>query len=206
MNIPRRTPDGLNQRALRTQKALFIRIQNRHQRHLWNIQALTQQVNPHQHVKFAQTQIANDFHPLHGVNIRMQIAHFHPVVIQIISQILRHALGQRGDQHTLAQANANANLAQYVVNLRTRRTHLNLRIDQAGRTHDLLSHRIGFLFFIVRRRGRNKHRLAHFAFKLLEFQRAIVQRTRQTKTIIHQIFLARAIAFIHRAQLPHHDV
>ena len=84
VDVARRAADGLDQRAFRTQEALFIRIQDRHQRHLRHIQPLTQQVDPHQHVKLAKTQVADDFHALDGVDIRVQIAHALAVLLKVL--------------------------------------------------------------------------------------------------------------------------
>ena len=42
IQIPRRTPDGLNQRALRAQEAFLVRIQDRHERDLRHVQPLSQ--------------------------------------------------------------------------------------------------------------------------------------------------------------------
>ncbi|MNT58990.1 hypothetical protein D3C72_1964620 [compost metagenome] len=41
VDVTRRTANGLNKRALGAQEALFIGIQNRHQRYLWHIQAFS---------------------------------------------------------------------------------------------------------------------------------------------------------------------
>ena len=41
-----------------TQKAFLVRIQNRHQRHLGQVQPFAQQVDADQHIEFAATQIA----------------------------------------------------------------------------------------------------------------------------------------------------
>ena len=41
----------LNQGTVGTQEALFVRIQNHHQRHLRDVQALSQQVNTDQNIK-----------------------------------------------------------------------------------------------------------------------------------------------------------
>ena len=46
--------DGLYQRALRAQKALFVGIQNRHQAHLWNVQPLAQEVDADQDIECAK--------------------------------------------------------------------------------------------------------------------------------------------------------
>ena len=56
--------NGLNQRTLGPQKALLVRIKNGHQRNLRQVQALPQQVHPHQHVVFAIAQILENLDPL----------------------------------------------------------------------------------------------------------------------------------------------
>ena len=54
---------------------------------------------------------------------------------------------------------------------------------------------------VLRRRCRNEDRLARNDFVFLELERPIVQRRRQPETVVHQIFLARPVAFVHRADL-----
>jgi len=51
VQVTRRPADGLDQAALGAQKALLVRVQNRHQRHLGDVDALAQQVDAHQHIK-----------------------------------------------------------------------------------------------------------------------------------------------------------
>ena len=110
VDVTRRTADGLDQGAFRTQEALFVRIQNRHQRDFRHIQTFSQQVDPHQHVKLAQTQIADNLHALHGVDIRVQIAHLLAVLFEILGEVFRHALGERGHQHALVDSGTSADL------------------------------------------------------------------------------------------------
>ncbi len=94
--------DGLDQRGFTAQEALLVRIQDRHQRYLGNIQALPQQVDAHQHIEFAQAQIPDQLHTLNGVHIVVHIPDTHAEVFQIGGEILRHLLGEGGHQHPLA--------------------------------------------------------------------------------------------------------
>ena len=71
--VPGGAADGLDQGGFAAQEALLVRIQDRHQRNLGNIQALPQQVDAHQHVEFAQAQVADDLHALDGVHIVVHI-------------------------------------------------------------------------------------------------------------------------------------
>ena len=87
--------DRLDQRRLRTQEAFLIRIQDRYQRNLRNIQPLPQKVNANQHVEHIQTHIPDDLRPLQRVNVGMQVLYPDPHFTHIIGQILRHPLRQR---------------------------------------------------------------------------------------------------------------
>ena len=138
-----RTPDGLDQAALGAQEALLVGIQDGHQRHLGNVQALAQQVDAHQHVEDAQAQVADDLDALDRVDVGMQVAHPHLVIGQEVGEILGHALGERGDQHPMSPGHPGRDLGEHVVNLRGGRSHLDFGVDQAGGTHHLLDHLAG---------------------------------------------------------------
>ena len=58
------TAYGLDQAGLAAEEALLVRIQNGHQRDLRQIQALTQQVDAHQHVKFRHAQVTQNLRSL----------------------------------------------------------------------------------------------------------------------------------------------
>ena len=47
-------------------------------------------------------QVADDLDPLQRVDVGVQVAHLHAVLGQVVGQVLRHALGQRGHQHARA--------------------------------------------------------------------------------------------------------
>ena len=54
VDVPRRAADRLDQRALRAQEAFLVRVENRDQRHLGNVESFAQQVDADQHVEFAR--------------------------------------------------------------------------------------------------------------------------------------------------------
>jgi hypothetical protein len=93
-----RAADGLDQGPLRAQKALLVGVEDGDQRHLRHVEPLAQQIDAHQDVELTQAQVADDLHPLDGVDVRVQVAHPHPVVGQVVGQVLCHAFGQGGDQ------------------------------------------------------------------------------------------------------------
>ncbi len=201
VHIARRAADGLDERTGGAQKALLVRIENGHQRHLGNVQPLAQQVDAHQHVEHAQPQVAQNFHPLHRVDVGVQIAHLHAVFVEIVGELLGHALGERRDQHALAFVHPQANLTEHVVHLAAGRPHLDERVHQPGGPHHLLHHLIRVLAFIVCRGGGDKHGLPHLALEFGKLERPVVQRRRQPKAVVHQGLLARAVAVVHAVEL-----
>ena len=90
----------------RAQEAFLVRIEDRDQRHLGHVEAFAQQVDAHEHVELAEAQVADDLHALHGLHVRVQVTHLHAVLVQVLGEILGHALGERGDQHALVLRHA----------------------------------------------------------------------------------------------------
>ena len=128
----------------------------------------------------------------------MHVVDLNASVEQVIGQILGHALGERGHQHALLAHHALANLVLKIVNLASDRTHIDLGVEQAGRTNVLANPQL-----IVARRGRNIDELGDPRLKLIETKRAVIECRRQTKTMLHQRHLTRAVTFVHAADLRH---
>ena len=78
VHVPRRAADGLDQRAGRTQEAFLVRIQNRDQRHLRQVQTFAQQVDADQHVELAAPQVAQDLDAVERRYLRVQVAQCTP--------------------------------------------------------------------------------------------------------------------------------
>ena len=90
-------------RAFRAQEALLVGIEDRDERHLGQVEPLAQQVDADEHVELAEAQIANDLRALDRLDVGVQVAHAHAVLLEIVRQVLGHALRQRRDQHALAE-------------------------------------------------------------------------------------------------------
>ena len=206
MGVAGRPADGLDQRALVAQEALLVGIEDRHQGDLRNIQALPQQVDAHQHIELAQAQVADDLHPLHGIDVRVQVAYPHVMLVQVLGKVLGHALGQGGHQHPLFYGGAQADLREQVVHLGGGRADLQLRVEQAGGAHHLLHHLAGVLRLVGTRRRRDEDGLGADRLPLLELHGAVVQRRGEPEAVLHQGLLAGAVALVHAPHLGNADV
>ena len=133
----------------------------------------------------------------------MHVIDLNAGIKQMVGQVLGHALGERGHQHALLARHALANLVLKIVNLPTNRTNVDLGVEQTGRTNNLLNVVLANPQLIVARRGRNVDELGNPRLKLIKTKRAVIECRRQTKTMLHQRHLTRAVAFVHAADLRH---
>ena len=139
-DVARGPADGLDQRRAGAQEALLVGVQDRHQRHLGQVETLPQQVDADQHVVVAPAQLAQQLDPAQRVHFGVQVAHPDAVLQQVVGEVLGHLLGQRGDQHPLVALGAQPDLVHQVVDLALGRLDHHLGVDQAGRPDDLLDH------------------------------------------------------------------
>ena len=94
------------------EEAFLVRVHDGHQRNLGQIQPLPEEVDPDQHVKFAQTQIAQDLHALHSIYLGVNKAYPYTQIAQVFGQLLSHALSQGGHQYPLLLRNPLPRLVQ----------------------------------------------------------------------------------------------
>ena len=202
IEVARGTPGRLDQRGPRTQVALLVRVEDGDQRDLRDVEALAQQVDADEAVELAEAQITDEGDAVEGVDVRVQVAHAQPELLVVLGQVFRHPLGERRDQHSLLAIGARSDLVQQVVHLIARRPHGDLGIREAGGTNHLLGHGVvGQPHLVVAGRRRDVHRLLHEPCELLESQRSIVERRRETEAVLDERLLARAVAVVHAADL-----
>ena len=200
------TADRLHQRGLTAQETLLVGIQDRHEGHLGQVQALPQQVDADQHVEVPEAQVAQDLDARQGVHLAVHVAHPHPHLQQVLGEILGHLLRERRDQHPRPGGNPLADHLLQVVDLTLRGLHHHLGVHQAGGTHDLLDHPLRHRQFVRPRRGRQEHHLAHPLHDLVEPERPVVGCRRQAEAVLDEGALAAAVARVLPVQLRNGDV
>ena len=175
-HISRGAADGLNQRTIGPQESFLVGIQYRHQRNLWQIKPLAQQVDADYYVNLAFTQLAQELDAPQRVDIGMQIFDFDAFVEQVIGQVLCHLLGECRDQRTLVLGYAILDFGEQVVDLPFDRSDLNLRIQQAGGTDDLFDHAVGEPELVITRGRRQIDGLSDSLKEFVPFERTVVHR------------------------------
>ena len=138
IDVARGAADGLDQRRLAAQEAFLVGVEDGDQRAFGNVEAFAQQVDADQRVEGAEPQVADDLDTLQRVDVGMHVADADALLVQILGEVFGHALGQHGDQRAVTLARDLPHLADEVVDLWARRPDVDRRIDQPGRTDDLL--------------------------------------------------------------------
>jgi hypothetical protein len=200
-HVSRGAADGLDQRRARTQEAFLVRVQDRHQRHLGQVETLTQQVDADENVVLPQPQLTQQLHPPQRVDLGVQIPHPNSLLQQVIRQVLRHLLRQRRHEHPLVPRLAQPDLVDQIVDLPLRPLHDHLGVDQPRRPDDLLDVPIGLRQLVRPRRRGQVDRLLDPLQELLEPQRPVVHRRRQPEAVLDQRPLPRHVALVHAADL-----
>ena len=192
---------GLDQAGLTAEEALLIRVQNGNQTHLRDIQALTQQVNAHQHVKLAQAQIPDDLHALNGADVMVHIPAADAGIGEVIGQIFRHFLGQGGHQAALALGDLGVDLADQIVDLTLHRANEDFRVQQTRGPDDLFHHLPRPLPLVITGGGGDIDPLVDSVRKLLKFQGPVIKGRGQAEAVIHQGLFPGPVPTVHGPHL-----
>ena len=192
----------LDEGALGAEETLLVGVQDRHERHLGDVQPFPQEIDADEAVELAHPKIADDLHPLQGVDVRMEVLHPDAEVPVVGGQVLRHPLRQRRHQDPLAAFGPRPDLSQKVVHLAGHRLHDDLRVHQARRPDDLLHDMTGGPAHLEdRRRRRNIDPLVVEGIELIEAKRPVVEGRGEPETVVDQSFFPRPVAPVHPDEL-----
>ena len=186
VGIARRPADGLDQRGLRAQEALLVRVQDSHQGYLRQVQPLSEQVNAHQHVELAQPQVPDDLHALDGVDVVVHIPHPDACALEVVGEALRHLLGEGGHQHPFVPGGSLGDLPDEVVDLPVHRADLHPGVQEPRGPDDLLHNLARAGPLVLAGGGGDIHHLVEPFFKLVELQRAVIEGAGQAEAVLHQ--------------------
>ena len=95
----------------RAEEALLVGVEDGHQRHLGQVEALPQQVDADEHVELAEPEVAEDLDALDRVDVGVEVPDPQALLEQVVGEVLGHLLGERGDEHPLVVLRAAAGSA-----------------------------------------------------------------------------------------------
>ena len=196
------TASGLGEASVASEKTLFVRIHDRHEAHLRQVQSFAEEVDTHQHVDRSVPQFPQDFHSIQRLDVGVDVAAFDAQAFEVLREFLGHSFGQCGHQDALVVGQRFPDLHHQIVDLVVTGTNVNGRIEQPrGANHLLHHHAFGTFELEVRRGGAHVNGLVDDAVKFLVGEGAVVQSGGQSKAMVDQIDLARPVATEHGANL-----
>ena len=137
----------------------------------------------------------------------MYISVAHADTVEVLGELLRHTLGEGGDQHSLIGAHTFIDLFEHIVDGVIHLTHNDFRVEEACGTYELLDDgALTLLQLIVGRGGAHIDGLSGELLELREGEGAVVDSGRQAEAILHKGLLTGTVAAIHRAYLGYGDV
>ena len=104
----------------------------------------------------------------------MQILDLDASFEKIVGQVLGHLLGECGDQRAFVPCHPVLDLGKQVIDLAFHRTHVDLRVDKAGRSDDLFDHAIAQAELVIARSRGQVNRLADPLLEFRPFERTVV--------------------------------
>ena len=177
---------GLDKGRLGAKVALLVGVKYGYQADLRQVQSLPEEVDAHDHVVHAQAEVPKYLAALEGVYLRVEVVGLDVHLLEVVRQLLGHALSEGGDQAPLALLHAIPYLVQQVVYLSLGGLHLDGGVQEAGRSDDLLHHLLAMSILVGAGSGRYVYHLVEVLLDLLEAERAIVQRRRQPEPEVHK--------------------
>src|SRR5208337_29247 len=176
VHVPRRSPDDLDQAPCVPEESFLVRVENADKPDLGDIKALAQEVDPHQHVEFAEPELADDLGAFQRLDLRVEVAGADTPVCEVLGKFLGKFFGERGHQYTVATFDGLFHLAYHIERLPFGWPDFDCRIDEAGWPDDLLDHLCRVPEFVGAGCRRDKDDLPHILLELVEFQGPVVER------------------------------
>ena len=97
--------------------------------------------------------------------------------------------------------NCFVDFADKIINLSFDRAHIDIRVEQACRSYNLLCPKKFVRLLILARGGGDEHDLIDVLLELFEIERTVIQSARQTEPIVDESGLAAPVTIVHRADL-----
>ena len=201
------TTGSLGEGAVVAEEALLVGVKDGDKRHLRQVEPLTEEVDPDQHVEVSPPKPLHDLHTADRHHLAVEVLRLDPEVGEVLRQLLRQPFRQGGDEHPLIPLNAGIDLIDEVIDLILGRANLYPRVEETRRADQLLDDdAVALLQLIVARRGGDVDHVALHLLKLIEAERTIVDRRREAEAVGDEVLLPLPVAAIHPPHLGDRDV
>ncbi|EKE28982.1 MAG: hypothetical protein ACD_2C00257G0001 [uncultured bacterium (gcode 4)] len=201
VDIARCSSDYLQKRFRRTQKTLFVSIDNSNEWNFWKIKSLPQQIDSDYHLYLPCSQITQYLKPLQCLNLTMEIWDLDSIWSQIFSKLLWRFLSQSCDKHPFIPLFDFWDVPHYIIDHEFHVFHLEKRIKKSGRSDNLLNDPGRLFQFKIWRSGGYIDSLSSELLEFWKFQRTILKCARQTEAILDKALFSCSVSSVHSPDL-----
>lgn len=97
---------GLNQRGFIAEEAFLVGVEDADEGDFGQVEPFAEQVNPDKNVDFTRAETAQDFHTFDSIDVCVDVGNAETNALEILGEVFRRFLGQRGDENTFALSDA----------------------------------------------------------------------------------------------------
>ena len=102
VDVPGGPADDLDEGALVPEEPLLVGVEYSDEPHLGDVQALPEEVDPHEDVELPEPELPDDLGPLDGLDLRVEVPALDPPLGEVIGELLGEALREGHDQAAVA--------------------------------------------------------------------------------------------------------
>lgn len=201
VDVPGGPADDLDEGALVPEEPLLVGVQDADEPHLGDVQALPEEVDPHEDVELPEPELPDDLGPLDGLDLRVEVPALDPPLGEVVGELLGEALCQRHNPAAVAPGDGLLALPDDVRGLAFDGPGGDHRFQEAGGPDDLLRDPLRFVSLVGARGRRDEDHVPHVALELLEPEGAVVVGRGEPEAVVHEGLLPGAVAVVHPVEL-----
>ena len=194
-------PHGLDEGCLGAKEALFVGVEDGDEADLGKVEPFAQEVDADDDVVDAEAEVAQDLGADEGLHLGVEVVDLDVHLREVVGEVLRHLLRERGDEDALAAGGALPDLPDEVVDLALRGPENDLGVDEAGGTDDLLDALPADAMLVGSRGGGGEDEIADAGLPLLEGEGAVIVGGGKAEAVLDEAVLAGAVGGVLAADL-----
>ena len=101
VDVPRGAADRLDERAVASQEAFLVGVEDRDERDLGEVESFAQEVDADERVELPEPQAPQDRHALQRLDVGVEVLHLEAEVAVVGRQVLAHPLREARDEHAV---------------------------------------------------------------------------------------------------------
>ena len=201
------TADGLDEGGGGSEEAFFVGVEDGDEGDFGQVEAFAEQVDADENVVFAESELAEEFDALQGVDVGVEVADFNAGVEEVVGEVFGHFFGEGGDEDAFVFGGSGADFTNEVVDLAGGGFDGDFGVDESGGSDDLFDvFAAGCCEFVAAGGGGHVDGLADAFFEFFPGEGPVVEGGGEAEAEFYQVAFAGHVPFEHGADLGDGDV